>query len=100
MNNKTVLKDEIDMSKVELFLIHIYYITGEDRDKLEIVAVEKELDIKKLINALRSKAESVVLESRIKTMYDTEDVTAEYIIPQLKVEEIKIVAVLASEDIY
>ncbi|KFZ25830.1 MAG: hypothetical protein KQ78_01786 [Candidatus Izimaplasma bacterium HR2] len=91
---KKVLDNEINMNKVNLFLVHVYYIVDKDRGKLEVVAVRNELDVKKLIAALRQKKRTVILESRIKTMYDVNDITIEYIIPQLEVEEIKIIAVI------
>lgn len=89
--NITVLKDEIDMSKIEVFLVHIYYTIGS----LEVVAVKEEKDIKKLITAIRHKQRYVVLDSRIKTEYNCVDeiVTAQYEIKSFEIDEINIVAI-------
>jgi len=95
---KEVLTDQIDMTLVEVFLINIHYITSESTVKIEMVSVIEETDIKKLIAALRAKDKSVVLESRIRNIYDDEDATIEYFIQPFEIEEVKIIAMVTSTE--
>jgi len=95
---REILDGQIDMSIVDAFIVQIFYTLNENEGILDVVAVESEWDLKKLIDALRAGDESVLLETRLRTAYDTGSLTIKYEIRKLKIDEVKIEAVMASAE--
>ena len=93
---KEVLKDQIDMDKVEMFVVTIYYEhpTDESRGFIDMVVVREEKDLKILIEGLKNKSEYVVLNSRVLES----DLTTRFELEPYKVEEVKIRAMQRVDD--